>query len=67
MTENTPAELSLKEVIDCVRAFHDSFGINNENAPIANINQDTIMLRYKLMREENAKPWIARQNGRSVS
>ncbi|MDP4685820.1 MAG: nucleoside triphosphate pyrophosphohydrolase family protein, partial [Salibacteraceae bacterium] len=53
----------MKEVIDCVRAFHDSFGINNENAPIANINQDTIMLRYKLMREENEEYLEAAQNG----
>ena len=63
MAENTPAELSLKEVIDCVRAFHDSFGINNENAPITNINPDTIMLRYKLMREENEEYLEAAQNG----
>lgn len=63
MTGNTTTELRLKEVIDCVRTFHDSFGINNENAPIANINPDTIMLRYKLMREENEEYLEAAQNG----
>ena len=63
MTENTTNELTLKEVIDCVRTFHDSFGINNENAPIANIDLDTIMLRYKLMREENEEYLEAAQNG----
>jgi predicted HAD superfamily Cof-like phosphohydrolase len=56
-------EMSLNEVVECVRKFHDSFGINNEDEPKAVIDDKAIMLRYKLMREENEEYLEAAQNG----
>lgn len=47
------SELTLKETIGHVEKFHDAFGINNEQSPKANIGDNVIDLRYKLMREEN--------------
>lgn len=47
------SELTLKDTIAHVEKFHDSFGINNEHSPIAEIGDNVIDLRYKLMREEN--------------
>ncbi len=43
----------MKKQLSAVEKFHDSFGINNNYAPTAELSRDTIMLRYKLMREEN--------------
>ncbi|HAW20039.1 MAG TPA: hypothetical protein DCX14_07650 [Flavobacteriales bacterium] len=55
--------MSLNEVIECVRKFHDSFGINNEDQPKAVIDDKALLLRYKLMREENEEYLEAAQNG----
>ncbi len=46
-------DLKVKEVIDCVREFHDAFKIGNENAPKAEISEKDYILRYNLMKEEN--------------
>ncbi len=46
-------QTSLEDLINCVREFHDAFGIKNNEQPSL-INQETeALLRYKLMREEN--------------
>lgn len=63
MSQKSPSELSLNDVINCVRAFHDSFGIQNRNNPTVEIDADTALLRYKLMREENEEYLEAAQNG----
>lgn len=55
--------LTLAQTIDYVRAFHDAFGINNESAPTVNLDDKTVLLRYKLMREENEEYLEAAQNG----
>jgi predicted HAD superfamily Cof-like phosphohydrolase len=55
--------LTLAEVIDHVRQFHDAFRIKNENAPTVSIDPNTILLRYKLMREENEEYLEAAQRG----
>lgn len=46
-------ELTLQNTIQMVREFHDAFGINNLNAPTADIGEKTIQLRFDLMKEEN--------------
>jgi predicted HAD superfamily Cof-like phosphohydrolase len=46
-------EITLKEVIAHVETFHTSFKIGNNYQPTADLSTDEIMLRYKLMREEN--------------
>lgn len=50
-------------MIEMVRKFHDSFGINNAGAPTAALATETTLLRYKLMREENEEYLEASQNG----
>ncbi len=54
--------MKLNEVIDCVREFHDSFGIENNHQPTAHIADETIALRFNLMREENEEYLEAAKN-----
>lgn len=56
-------EISLKDVIKHVETFHTSFGIENNYAPTTDLNDDEILLRYKLMREENEEYLEAAKNG----
>ena len=56
-------DISLSEVIGHVEKFHDSFKIGNNYEPTVELSQDEIMLRYKLMREENEEYLEAAQNG----
>ncbi len=45
--------MSFEEIIDNVREFHDSFGIENKKSPTVEVSDEIKLLRYKLMREEN--------------
>jgi predicted HAD superfamily Cof-like phosphohydrolase len=56
----------MKRQIEHVAKFHDTFGIANEHAPTADIPMETILLRYKLMREENEEYLEAAQAGNLV-
>lgn len=56
----------MKRQIEHVAKFHDTFGITNEHAPTADIPMETILLRYKLMREENEEYLEAAQAGNLV-
>ena len=58
MTEKT-----LKETIEDVETFHKAFGIANNYAPTVELSEADIVLRYKLMREENEEYLEAAQNG----
>ena len=40
-------------LIDCVREFHDSFGIANAESPQGQLHENTVRLRHRLMAEEN--------------
>ena len=53
----------MEEIIDHVRQFHDACGIENGNAPEANIPKDQIELRHRLMHEENEEYLEAALNG----
>lgn len=53
----------MKKQIAAVEKFHDSFGITNKHSPTAELSRDTIMLRYKLMREENEEYLEAAEQG----
>ena len=46
-------KLSLQNVINAVREFHDAFKIPNSDKPNASLTQEEVMLRYRLMAEEN--------------
>ena len=53
----------MKKQILHVEKFHETFGINNEKTPLAQVGRDTLMLRYKLMREENEEYLEAAEAG----
>lgn len=53
----------MKKQLDHVAKFHNTFGIKNELAPIAEVGTDTYLLRYKLMREENEEYLEAAEKG----
>lgn len=43
----------MRKQIKHVENFHDSFGIENNYNPTANIDKDVFLLRHRLMSEEN--------------
>jgi predicted HAD superfamily Cof-like phosphohydrolase len=55
--------MTLKETIEAVEQFHNAFGIENNHQPTATLSEADILLRYKLMREENEEYLEAAQNG----
>lgn len=58
--------MTLKETIEAVEKFHDAFGISNNYEPTADLSESDVMLRYKLMREENEEYLEAAQAGNLV-
>jgi predicted HAD superfamily Cof-like phosphohydrolase len=56
-------EITLKQVIGHVETFHKAFGIHNNYSPTGDLTHDEVMLRYKLMREENEEYLEAAQKG----
>jgi predicted HAD superfamily Cof-like phosphohydrolase len=55
--------MTLKETIEAVETFHNAFGIENNYTPTTELTEAEILLRYKLMREENEEYLEAAQNG----
>lgn len=55
--------MTLKETIEAVETFHNAFGIENNYTPTTELTEAEILLRYKLMREENEEYMEAAQNG----
>lgn len=55
-------ETTFDTIINHVKTFHESFGINNEESPKSNIGDKTIDLRFELMREENEEYLEAAKN-----
>jgi len=55
--------MTLNDAIEKVREFHDAFGIKNAEAPTAQLSKSDILLRYKLMREENEEYLEAAEQG----
>ncbi len=53
----------MKKQINAVETFHDAFKIKNRYEPTAEVDDKTVLLRYKLMREENEEYLEAAQNG----
>ena len=58
--------MKLKEIIEAVETFHDSFKITNEYKPTATIGEEQYMLRYRLMKEENDEYLSACKEGNLV-
>ena len=55
--------MTLKDTIGAVEEFHNAFGIDNNFKPTVELSDADILLRYKLMREENEEYLEAAQNG----
>ncbi len=45
--------LSVEEMIEAVREFHDTFGISNAQKMTAELSEQEYTLRYNLLKEEN--------------
>jgi predicted HAD superfamily Cof-like phosphohydrolase len=56
-------KLQLRDCINAVKVFHESFGIKNETEPISTISKADFMLRFNLMKEENEEYLEAAQQG----
>ena len=56
------SKVTLKEVIQHVEKFHDSFGIENNYEPKHNLSENEYNLRHRLMAEENEEYLEAAQN-----
>jgi len=63
MAENNLTDMKLSEVINHVKDFHNAFKIKNNESPTIDIDDKSILLRYKLMREENEEYLEAAQEG----
>ena len=55
--------MTLKDTIGAVEEFHEAFGIGNNYSPTADLSESDVLLRYKLMREENEEYLEAAQKG----
>ncbi|MCH2224889.1 MAG: nucleoside triphosphate pyrophosphohydrolase family protein [Crocinitomicaceae bacterium] len=55
--------MTLKDTIGAVETFHDAFGIENNHAPTVALSEKDILLRHRLMGEENDEYLEAAKNG----
>jgi predicted HAD superfamily Cof-like phosphohydrolase len=55
-------ETKFETILNHVKTFHESFGINNEESPKTNVGDKVIDLRFELMREENEEYLEAAKN-----
>lgn len=53
----------MKKQIGHVYKFHEAFGITNRDQPTANVGEQIIALRHRLMQEENDEYFEAAQRG----
>ena len=52
----------MKHQIDAVKIFHETYNLNYKESPIADIGNEKITLRFKLMSEENEEYLEAAKN-----
>ena len=52
----------IKNELNAVAEFHNAFGIESAKTPVASIPEQTVLLRYNLMKEENEEYLKAAQN-----
>ena len=57
------AIMKLSETIEAVETFHKAFKIDNNYKPTVQLTEADVMLRFKLMAEENEEYLEAAQNG----
>tara|TARA_B110001469_G_C9600657_1_gene298459 strand:- start:546 stop:950 length:405 start_codon:yes stop_codon:yes gene_type:complete len=59
-------EITFDTIINHVKTFHESFGINNEESPKTEVGKKVVDLRFELMREENEEYLEAAKNNNLV-
>ena len=55
--------MTLKDTITAVEEFHNAFGISNSYEPTIELSESDLLLRYKLMCEENEEYLEAARRG----
>jgi len=55
--------MTLKETIEAVEQFHNAFGIENNYTQTTALTESEILLRHRLMQEENEEYLEAAKNG----
>ncbi len=55
--------MTLKETIEAVEQFHNAFGIENNYEQTTELSKSEILLRHRLMAEENEEYLEAAMNG----
>jgi predicted HAD superfamily Cof-like phosphohydrolase len=55
--------MTLKETIEAVEQFHNAFGIENNYTQTTALSESEILLRHRLMAEENEEYLEAAMNG----
>ncbi len=55
--------MTLKETIEAVEQFHNAFGIENNYEQTTSLSKSEILLRHRLMAEENEEYLEAAMNG----
>ena len=55
--------MKVQELINFVKKFHESFGIENNFKPTVELTEKEIQLRYELLKEENEEYLSAALNG----
>lgn len=60
------SSFTLKQALDAVEQFHDSFGIANNYEPSCDLDPKEIELRFNLMKEENEEYLEAAKEGNIV-
>ncbi|HAW53064.1 MAG TPA: hypothetical protein DCX54_12160 [Flavobacteriales bacterium] len=63
LNEQSGSSISLGESIDCVREFHEAFGLHVAHKPLAKVDEKLYNLRFELMKEENEEYLKAAQEG----
>lgn len=57
---------SFSSIIDCVRKFHNAFGISNAETISGQLDEETVRLRHRLMAEETEEYLEAALEGNIV-
>lgn len=58
--------MEVKKLIDFVKEFHESFGIENNEQPTTELSAKDIQLRFDLLKEENEEYLEAAKEGNLV-
>jgi len=61
--QNISKRYTMKDKIDAVTLFHDTYGLDRKETPTAELPESKNLLRFNLMKEENEEYLEAANNG----